>query len=59
MPKPISRKEPIRRLRLLGFDGSLTVSIPHPHVGDIDWSLTKHLLLRTGIDYAEWDKLGG
>ena len=72
MPKPISRKELIRRLRLLGFDGpsaggkhaamrkgSLTVPIPNPHAGDIDWSLTKRLLLRAGIDRAEWDKLGG
>ena len=71
MPKPISRKELIRRLRLLGFDGPyaggkhsgmrkgpLTVPIPNAHVGDIDWSLTKRLLRRAGINPEEWDKLG-
>jgi len=69
MPKPISRKELIRRLKKFGFEGpvpggkhsamrrgSLTVPIPNPHVGDIDWSLTKRILSRAGIDPEEWEK---
>ncbi len=68
MPKPISRKDFIRRMRQLGFDGphhgtnhakmrrnTLTVTIPNPHGGDIDWNLTKRILKQAGIAPEEWD----
>lgn len=70
MPKPISRKELIRRLRLFGFDGPVlggnhsgmrkgrfTLPIPNSHQGDIDWNLTKRLLKQAGIDPKAWDDL--
>ncbi|HBJ84857.1 MAG TPA: hypothetical protein DDZ88_13500 [Verrucomicrobiales bacterium] len=71
MPKPISRRELIRRLKLLGWSGPYgggkhmnmvnsqgrPIPIPNPHGGDIDWSLTKRILQQAGIDPNEWDKL--
>ena len=70
MPKPISRRELIRRFQLLGWTGPFagkrhasmrngphTVPIPNPHGKDIDWTLTKRMLRQAGIDPAEWDKL--
>jgi len=52
MPRPVSRRELIRRFRALGFDGpiegskhafmqkaDLKVRIPNIHRGDIDGSL--------------------
>ena len=70
MPKPISRRELIRRFRALGWNGPFpgkrhaamikgtqSVHIPNPHRGDIDWSLTKRVLQQAGIDPAEWDRL--
>ena len=70
MPKPISRRELIRRMRSFGFTGphsgrrheqmrkgEHTVPIPNPHQGDIDWSLTKRILLQAGIDRTDWDNL--
>lgn len=70
MPKPISRKELIRRLREFGFEGpsvggkhgkmrrgDLSVPIPNAHRGDIDWSLTKRILEQAAIDPTDWDKL--
>ena len=70
MPKPISRKELIRRLRNLGFrgpvsggrhqfveKGELKVRIPNPHRGNsIDWSLVKEILRQAGIKRGEWDE---
>lgn len=70
MPKPISRKELIRRLRNLGFrgpvsggrhqfveKGELKVRIPNPHKGNsIDWSLVKEILRQAGIKREEWDE---
>ena len=51
MPKPISRRELIRKFQALGWDGPFSggkhsfmikgahkVRIPNPHGGDIDWS---------------------
>ncbi len=70
MPKPISRKELIRRLRNLGFrgpvsggrhqfveKGELKVRIPNPPKGNsIDWSLVKEILRQAGIKREEWDE---
>jgi predicted RNA binding protein YcfA (HicA-like mRNA interferase family) len=72
MPKPISRRELIRRLRAFGwigpvFDGgkhmvmdkgTLTIRIPNPHGSDLDWTLVKRLLKQAGIDSHEWDNFG-
>lgn len=70
MPKPISRKELIRRFRSLGFTGpisggrhqfmqkgELKVRIPNPHKGgSLDWSLLKEILRQAGIKTGDWDK---
>ena len=37
--------------------GTLSVRIPNPHGGDIDWSLTKEILRQADIDPGEWDML--
>jgi hypothetical protein len=68
MPKPIKRRELIRRFRRLGWTGphpgkrhglmrrgALTVPIPNPHVGDIDWTLTKRILRQARVSEVEWD----
>jgi len=68
MPKPIKRRELIRRFRRLGWTGphpgkrhglmrrgALTVPIPNPHGGDIDWTLTKLILRQARVSEAEWD----
>ncbi len=70
MPKPISRRELIRRFRELGFEGPIpgskhgtmrkdlvSVTIPNPHQGDIDWSLTKRLLNQAHIETQTWEDL--
>lgn len=70
MPKPISRREMIRRLREFGWRGPFaggkhpimqkndqTIHIPNPHGGDIDWSLTKRILKQANIEIQDWDKL--
>jgi hypothetical protein len=33
----------------------LRLTIPNPHVGDIDWSLTKRILQQAGISPDQWD----
>ena len=71
MPKPISRREMIRRLRQLGWTGPFpggkhmtmlkeerSIHIPNPHGQDIDWSLMKRILKQADIDPAEWERLG-
>jgi hypothetical protein len=68
MPKPVSRRDLIRRLRLLGFagpesgkrhqamrKGSHTVPIPNPHGSDIDWTLVQRILKQAGVSREEWD----
>ena len=71
MPRPISRRELIRRLRTFGWGGpypggshmvmmrdARKIIIPNPHRGDIDWSLTRKILVQADIDSDEWKKLG-
>ena len=71
MPKPISRRELLRRLLKVGWEGPFPggshmvmmkgahrITIPNPHRGDIDWSLTKQILEQAGIDVKEWEALG-
>ena len=70
MPKPVSRRELIRRLRALGWEGlfpgghdesmrypftGAKVPIPNPHKGDIDWSLTERILAQGGISRLDWE----
>jgi predicted RNA binding protein YcfA (HicA-like mRNA interferase family) len=66
----ISRKDLIRYLRQLGFDGpysggkhqfmlkgDLTLRIPNPHQGDIGRELLARLLRQAGIDRGNWEQL--
>ena len=66
----VSRKDLIRYLRQIGFDGpysggkhqfmlkgTLTLRIPNPHQGDIGKELLTRLLRQAGIDKDEWEKL--
>jgi predicted RNA binding protein YcfA (HicA-like mRNA interferase family) len=66
----ITRKELIRYLRQLGFDGpysggkhqfmsrgNLTLRIPNPHQNDIGKELLIRILRQAGISKDEWEKL--
>jgi predicted RNA binding protein YcfA (HicA-like mRNA interferase family) len=66
----ITRKELIRCLRQLGFDGpysggkhqfmhrgNLTLRIPNPHQSDIGKELLIRILRQAGISRDEWEKL--
>ncbi len=72
MPKlgPIKRKDLIKYLRELGFEGPfsggkhefvqknrLRVRIPNPHKGDISQGLLARILSEAGIDRAVWEDL--
>ena len=70
MPKPIKRSELIRRLRRLDWEGpyqkgkhpfmiksGARLTIPNPHRGDIDWSLTSRILREAGISPELWESL--
>ncbi|HPD16446.1 MAG TPA: type II toxin-antitoxin system HicA family toxin [Planctomycetota bacterium] len=67
---PVKRRDLIRFLRQLGFDGpysggrhqfmakgELTLFIPNPHQGDIGVGLLARVLRQAGIDRAVWEKL--
>jgi len=67
---PVSRKELIRRLRAMGFDGPysggkhsfmlkgrLTLTVPNPHRGDIGRELLARILRQAGITRQEWEKI--
>ena len=69
MPKNISLRVLIRRLRTFGFDGpysggrhlfmskeELKVRVPNPHKGDISVSLVSEILRQADISKTEWDK---
>jgi predicted RNA binding protein YcfA (HicA-like mRNA interferase family) len=70
MVEALSRKELIRKFRVLGYAGPFSggkhqfmargrqkIRIPNPHGGDITASLLKEILRQTGISSGEWDKL--
>ena len=72
MPKPVSRRELIRRLHALGWTGPyvggkhdhmrhpashIKLTIPSPHRGDLDWSLVKRILAQAGINRNRWEQL--
>jgi HicA toxin of bacterial toxin-antitoxin, len=67
---PISRRQLIRALRDLGFEGPITgtgkhpeymvkgthqLMLPNPHRGDIRPNLLKRLLDQAGITREEWE----
>jgi predicted RNA binding protein YcfA (HicA-like mRNA interferase family) len=67
---PISRRDLIDYLRQYGFDGpysggkhqfllkgTLRLTIPNPHQGDISVDLLGKILKQAGISRDEWSKL--
>lgn len=69
MLKPVSRRELIKGLSRLGFEGpysggkhmfmvkgSLKLRIPNPHQGDIGAFLLKEILKQAGIHPSTWNK---
>ena len=64
---PVSRRELMRKLRGLGFEGpfpggkhewmrldGLRLTIPNPHAGAIDPGLIRRILRQAGITFDEW-----
>jgi predicted RNA binding protein YcfA (HicA-like mRNA interferase family) len=64
---PVSRRELVRKLKSLGFEGpfpggrhqwmrrgSLRLTIPNPHGGAIDPGLIRRILRQAGISLDEW-----
>ncbi len=67
---PIKRKDLIRYLKQVGFDGpysggkhqfmrkgDITLRIPNPHQGDIGKELLARILRQAGIDREQWEQL--
>ncbi len=67
---PIKRRDLIRYLRALGFDGpysagqherlkrgAVNIPIPNPHEGDISQPLLLRILKQAGISRSEWETL--
>ena len=65
--KPVSRRELVRKLTALGFDGPfpggkhewmrrdrLRITIPNPHASAIDSGLIRRILRQAGITVDEW-----
>lgn len=70
MPKPISWRKFVQRLRRLGFEGPYSggrhlfmvrgdfkLRIPNPHQGDISAALLSEILRQANISSREWDEL--
>lgn len=68
--KPIPRRELIKSLRKLGFEGpysggkhqfmqknNLTLTIPNPHKSDISKPLLLKILRQANISKEEWKKI--
>ena len=68
MPTNISRKELIRKFKVLGFSGPysgkkhqfmkkgpLKIRIPNPHTGDISLGLVKRIIRQADITDKQWD----
>ena len=68
--KPISRRELVRKFRVLGFEGpisggrhsfmqrgSLKVHIPGEHRRDIPVGLQQEILRQAGINVGEWEEV--
>ncbi len=67
---PISRRDLVRHLRRLGFEGpysggkhqfmvrgALTLRVPNPHRSDVGKELLSRILRQAGIDREEWEGL--
>lgn len=67
---PISRRDLIRTLRQIGFEGpfsggkhqfmvrdDVVVTIPNPHGGDIGIDLLSRILRQAGVTRAEWTSI--
>lgn len=67
---PVSRRDLIRYLRMLGFEGpypgtrhefmvkgDLTPRLPNPHRGEISRDLLDRVLKQAGVSKEEWRKL--
>ena len=67
---PIKRRELIKNLRKLGFEGpyaggrhqymirqGFRLAIPNPHQGDISRDLLKRILRVAGISREEWEAI--
>ena len=67
MLRPVSRRELVRKLWVLGFEGpfpggkhewmrrsGLRVTIPNPHGGVIDPGLIRRILRQAGISIEDW-----
>lgn len=65
--KPVSRRELVRKLKALGFEGPfpggkhewmrrdrLRLTIPNPHVGALDPGFIRRLLRQAGISIEQW-----
>src|SRR2546428_13788796 len=72
MPKPIKRRELIRRLRLFGWEGEyqegkhpflvkagVRLTIQNPHSDDLDWTLVKRILKQAAIDPKALSRISG
>jgi len=72
MPRfgPVKRRDLIRCLRQIGFDGpysggkhqfmvkgGISVRLPNPHQSDIGKELLRRILRQASIDLDEWEKL--
>ena len=70
MPKlgPISRRDFLRRMNALGFQGpfsggkhqylvrgQIRLPVPNPHAGDIGTGLLKRILNEANVSRVEWD----
>ena len=68
MPRPISLRNLIKKLRDFGFEGpysgarhsfvvksSLKLRIPNPHNGDISSSLVTEIIKLAEIDKKDWE----
>ena len=64
---PVSRRELLRKLTVLGFEGpfpggkhqwmrrdGLRITIPNPHNGAIDPGLIRRILRQAGVTIDEW-----
>ena len=67
---PVSRRDLIRFLRALGFEGpfpgskhafmrrgTLDLRLPNPHEGDVGKHLLARLLKQAGVSREEWERL--
>jgi predicted RNA binding protein YcfA (HicA-like mRNA interferase family) len=66
---PVTRRELIRALKQLGFEGpypggkhqymvrgGLRLFIPNPHGGEIGWDLLARILRQAGLSRDEWER---